>query len=174
MAKKMDPVWDEYLVQRMNDLQQLEDLAQPTQLETPANQPSVLKPDAPKRAPIGLKRFERSPTKKFPKRKLEYDEEDDQCETKRRVSSEGDEVRTRSDPKKEGVTHVVEFVKHDFSKKMCFLIQSFDKQTNEILSRETFGPNKIPKYLSRVMKANPTKCKEIASKMFNLLSKYTF
>ncbi len=131
---------------------------------TPSNPPSLPKPDAPKRVPAGLKRFEKSPSKKFPKRKLEFEGEDEVGAAK----------RSKDDGKKEGVTHVVELINHNFSKQVCFLVQTYDKQTNEVLLRETFGPKKIPNYLSRVMKANPKKCNEIASKMFNLLSKYDF
>lgn len=186
----MKPLWDEHLVQKMVDLQQLQSEEEPNiekmftvqQLEhlqmggpgaqtwedvdTPIQHPPIPNPDAPKRAPLGLKRFAKSPNKKFPKRKLEYDDEDEVRTTKR--------TKEQEDAKSSGVTHVVELINHNFSKQLCFLVQSYDKQTNEVILRETFGPKKIPNYLSRVMKANPKKCNEIASKMFNLLSKYDF
>lgn len=122
---------------------------------------------APKRAPIGIKKFDRTPTKKFPKRKLNFDGDD-------QPGPSSKSSKTEEETKSPGITHKVEMINHNFSKQLCFLVQSYDKQTNEVVLRETFGPKKIPKYLSRVMKANPGKCNEIASKMFNLLSQYDF
>lgn len=124
-------------------------------------QPPVDKPDVLKRAPIGRK--------KFPPRKLNFDAEEDENV---RTNKKGEMIDGKS--KASGIAHVVELIKHDFSKKLCFLIQSMDKQTNKVISRETFGPKKIPMYLTRVMKANPQKSHEIAVKMIELLSEYEF
>ncbi len=168
--KDLFPQEDEYVL-KMYNMQQLQELQMggpggQTLEATPSNPPVWAKPDAPMRPPIGLKRFEKSPTKKFPKRKLEFEGEDVVRSTRR--------PREQDEGKKEGVTHVVELMNHNFSKQVCFLVQTYDKESNEVILRETFGPKKIPNYLSRVMKANPKKCNEIASKMFNLLSKYDF
>lgn len=120
---------------------------------TAVNQPLFIKPSVPRRATIDLKKFERVPAKKLPKRKMDAEE------------METDQPSTPLKKKKA----YYELLGNSISKDEFIHMQSFDGEGN-MISKEIFATNKFSKFIASVINANPEKSGIIIKAFLNVLN----
>lgn len=120
---------------------------------TPVTKPVFVKPDAPKqRVPVGQKRFDTSPPKKLPKRKLNFDE----------VDHDQPLIPT-------GKKAYYELLGNSISKDEFIHMQSFDAEGN-MVAKEVFATTKFSKFVTSVMNSNPDKSGVIIKAFLNVLN----